>query len=301
MVPIVPTPLRPLTIDWYLDIPLAGGRHVDGLSHPSFVVRHALEPVVLLDPGGDRITADVQAARLARSRAALRVARKDPSVRTAVLGLGFSGFPGWDNFDCWNWWLPDIETRSLDDVRAAQHDAALLYVRAGIAWAAARLGPIATIAHCAFHQHECVPHGHLVVVCVEPYTKGLRVQPSILASLAAVEPGGTSAPSISRTATGRARPLKAVVRDSFFESVAALHGFLGGTYEARFAWLETRLQDLETKCLPGADVPPGHACLTRTVQRELDRIIHCLGGPRRSWFWLKQWEERVSGKRKPSV
>ena len=267
------------------------------------MVDRGLEPVVLLDLAGASITPEAQAERLARCRASLMAVRKDNDVRvrTAVLVLGFSGFPGWDNFECWNWWIPDIETRSLSDVRAAQHDAALRYVRAAVAWAGARVGSVGTVAHCAFHQHECVPHGHLVLVCVVSPAKGLRIEQSILTALAAVEPGDVPDPVAVKTAGGRRRPQKAVVADSFFELVACSHGFLRGTYEARLAWLEARLEELEGRRPPGVGASDRPARSPRTVQREIDRVVHRLGGPRRRWFWLKQWEETVRGRRPSSA
>ena len=120
--------------------------------------------------------------------------------------------------------------------------------------------------------------------------------------LAAQEPGGPPDPALALTPTGRKRQPYALLKDAYFRLVAAPRGFLGGTFEQRLEHLEGSLEDIRAQLTRAtADGNQDRAAvltqMERTVQRELDRVVHALGGPRRNWWWLKQSHETRFGTR----
>ena len=144
--PIHPPALRPLTLDWYSGIPGSGGKHIDGITSPSYcVLDRAMPPVTLLTLEGTELLADAQVQRLKEARFRCRTAERNPEVDVARLLLTFSGFPGYNNYELWNWWIPDIETRSLEEVEQTQEKLTREYVQAALAWTRARLGAFSSV------------------------------------------------------------------------------------------------------------------------------------------------------------
>ncbi|MCY4509405.1 MAG: hypothetical protein OXG35_20940 [Acidobacteria bacterium] len=299
------TPLRPLTIEWYQELPRLGGRHVDSPRVKPWVTgARGAEPAILLDDDAEPIDAAKQAVRAQEVKGHAKSVRRARRSSYEALGLSFSGFPGYNNLELWNWWIADIETRSPTEIENRQREIALAYVRRAVAWAVPRLAPVARVAHCAFHQHESVPHGHLVAFCSVPSGPRVRIRRAVADALAAVEPGGKPDPRIYRESGGQQRrSIGATIKDSFFEAVARPHGFLAGTHESRRAYLEDLLEQARAEGSAPVPAPDGARRTARTIERQLDYTIHALGGTRAPSFWLRQWEEinrpRSSRRRSP--
>ena len=299
--PIHPPELRPLTIDWYSGIPVSGGKHIDGITWPPHCVRErAMPPITLLTLQGTELLAEAQVRRLKEARLQCATAERNPKVEVTRLLLTFSGFPGYNNHELWNWWIPDIETRSPEEIQQTQEKLTREYVEAALEWTRARLGGVSSVAHCALHHHERVPHAHLFLICVLPRQKG-QPERRLMTMLAAQEPGSPPDPALALTPTGRKRQAYSLVKDAYFQLVAAPRGFLGGTFEQRLGQLEALLEDIQAQVAmaTASGNQERAAAVTqeeRRVQRELDRVVHALGGPRRNWWWLKQWEDATFGR-----